>query len=187
MENLNMRKSVPYFIVLAISVALFIEGGQISSVMGGGDLLGPAFWPRLILLLAICVCVFELIFRLFFNMEGVEGLLAQVTHDMEQAAEETPEEITQANPLLLVAGVAMTLMYLWLMPTLGFTIATMIYMGSFIWLSGYQRKGIVITVSLLGTVILVFLFMKVVYVSLPLGTGFFRAVSTALLPLLGIH
>jgi hypothetical protein len=42
-------------------------------------------------------------------------------------------------------------------------------------------------VSLLGTLLLVFLFMKVVYVSLPLGKGVFGEISIALLPLLGIR
>jgi hypothetical protein len=46
---------------------------------------------------------------------------------------------------------------------------------------------VVAVVSILGTLILMFLFMKVVYVSLPLGTGIFETISVKLIGLLGIR
>jgi hypothetical protein len=42
-------------------------------------------------------------------------------------------------------------------------------------------------VSVIGTLVLMFLFMKVVYVSLPLGSGIFETLSVKLIGLLGIR
>ena len=192
MEKRVLRGTLPYLIVLVISVGLFINAGQIGSGGGSSDqhLLGPAFWPQLILVLAMCVCIFEISFHWFFDMEGVCGLLSQVTHEMERAeggVEGIEDEPTESNPWRLAAGVGLTLIYVWLLPTIGFTLATLFYIGLFIWLGGYRRMGVVASVSLLGTLALVFIFMKIVYVSLPLGTGVFGKFSVALLPLLGIH
>jgi|APLak6261658528_1056013.scaffolds.fasta_scaffold17617_2 putative tricarboxylic transport membrane protein len=185
MDKPSRKDTIPYFIVLAIAGALFVEAGSIGSMASGGRAVGPEFWPRLILGLAMCVCVFELIFRWFFDMEGAGGLLSQVEHEMiGDEAEAEPEEYHLGR---LATGVGLTLAYVWLLPTLGFAVASLIYIALFIWLGTYRRTGIVAAVSVIGTLVLMFLFMKVVYVSLPLGTGVFETASIALMNLMGIH
>ncbi|MCX7155663.1 MAG: tripartite tricarboxylate transporter TctB family protein [Rhodocyclales bacterium] len=186
--ELRLKKgSLQYLMVLAIAVGLFLGTGQISGGASGSDQLGPAFWPRLILGLTICVCVFEIGFRQFTDMEGMSGLLAQVTSEMEKVEGAVEEESGEANPLRLISGVILTLLYVWVMPEIGFTLSTFLYTGLFIRMGGYRKLAVTAVVSLLGTLLLVFLFMKVVYVSLPLGKGVFGEISIALLPLLGIR
>ena len=51
----------------------------------------------------------------------------------------------------------------------------------------YYRSRVVLLSSVLGSLAFVFVFMKVVYVSLPLGVAPFQSVSTGLMALLGIH
>ncbi|MCX7146142.1 MAG: tripartite tricarboxylate transporter TctB family protein [Sulfuritalea sp.] len=187
MEMRLKKDTLQYLIVLAIAVGLFVGTSQIGGGASGADQLGPAFWPRLILGLAICVCVFEIGFRQFTDMEGMSGLLAQVTSEMERVEGEVEEEPGEANPLRLISGVILTLLYVWVMPLIGFTIATLLYTALFIRMGGYRKLGVTAVVSVLGTLLLVFLFMKVVYVSLPLGKGVFGEISIALLPLLGIR
>ena len=187
MEMRLKKGTLQYLIVLAIAVGLFLGTGQIGGGASGADQLGPAFWPRLILGLAICVCVFEIGFRQFTDMEGVSGLLAQVTNEMEKTDGDVEEEQFEANPWRLVSGVILTVLYVWIMPLIGFTLSTLLFTGLFIRMGGYRKTAVTAVVSLLGTLLLVFLFMKVVYVSLPLGKGIFGDISIALLPLLGIR
>jgi putative tricarboxylic transport membrane protein len=187
MEMRLKKGTLQYLIVLAIAVGLFIGTGQIGGGASGADQLGPAFWPRLILGLAICVCLFEIGFRQFTDMEGMSGLLAQVTSEMEKAEGAADEEQGESNPGRLIAGVILTVLYVWVMPMIGFTIATLLFTGLFIRIGGYRNTVVTAAVSVLGTLLLVFLFMKVVYVSLPLGKGAFGDISIALLPLLGIR
>jgi putative tricarboxylic transport membrane protein len=51
----------------------------------------------------------------------------------------------------------------------------------------YYRSRVVLLSSVLGSLAFVFVFMKVVYVSLPLGVGPFKTLSVSLLALLGIR
>jgi putative tricarboxylic transport membrane protein len=133
----------------------------------------------------MCVCVFELIFRWFFDMEGTGGLLSQVEQEMDgDGVAEEPEE--HHLPQLLI-GVGLTIAYVWALPLLGFAVASLIFIALFIWLGTYRRGKVVAAVSVLGTLLLMFIFMKVVYVSLPLGTGPFESISVFLMGLMGIR
>ena len=185
MDKPSRKDTIPYFIVLAIAGGLFVYAGNIGSMGSADRAIGPSFWPRLILGLAMCVCVFELVFRWFFDMEGMGGLLSQVeqTMDGEGAAEE-PEE--HHLPQLLI-GIGLTIAYVWALPLLGFAVASLIFIALFIWLGTYRRGRVVAAVSVIGTLLLMFIFMKVVYVSLPLGEGPFERVSVLLMALMGIR
>jgi len=70
---------------------------------------------------------------------------------------------------------------------LGFFLATVAYLAAFMVVGRYRRWGVIATTSSVGSLAFVYVFMKVVYVSLPLGVGPFREVSTALMSILGIH
>ena len=88
---------------------------------------------------------------------------------------------------MLLGGIALSVAYVWALPRLGFFTATVIYVAAFIALGGYRRWTVVATLSVVGTLLLLFLFMKVVYVSLPLGQGPFLQVTLALMQLMGIR
>lgn len=185
MDKPSRKDTIPYFIVLAIAAGLFVYAGNISSMGGADRAVGPSFWPRLILVLTMCVCVFELVFRWFFDMEGAAGLLSQVEQQMD--AEGAAEEPEEHNLPQLLIGIGLTIAYVWSLPLLGFAVASLLFIALFIWLGTYRKGKVVAAVSILGTLLLMFIFMKVVYVSLPLGSGPFESVSAFLMNLLGIH
>ena len=193
MDKRSRRGTIPYFIVLAISAALFVYAGSITSMGGADRAIGPSFWPRLVLVLTMCVCVFELVFRWFFDMQGASGLLSQVEQQMEgeggaQAdSGGSADEPEERNLRQLLIGTGLTLAYVWSLPLLGFAVASAVFIALFIWLGTYRRAKVVAAVSLLGTLLLMFIFMKVVYVSLPLGVKPFESVSLLLMGLLGIR
>jgi hypothetical protein len=69
---------------------------------------------------------------------------------------------------------------------LGYMISTMLFLGLFIWLGG-QRKWYVTLVAAFGGLLFSFLFVGVVYVSLPTGVGIFDTITVAVYRLLGIQ
>jgi putative tricarboxylic transport membrane protein len=54
------------------------------------------------------------------------------------------------------------------------------------WIGRYRRIGVVLATSAIGALAFMFMFMKVVYVSLPLGVEPFAQVSFALMRIMGI-
>jgi putative tricarboxylic transport membrane protein len=73
------------------------------------------------------------------------------------------------------------------MEYLGFFLATIAYLAAFMYIGRFRRPVVVALTSVIGTVAFVYLFMKVVYVSLPLGAGPFRQFSAWMLAALGVH
>jgi putative tricarboxylic transport membrane protein len=51
----------------------------------------------------------------------------------------------------------------------------------------YRRWPVNAAVALAGALVFMFVFMKIVYLSLPLGVGPFEAISLALMRLMGIR
>ena len=182
----RMRRILPYMIVLAITGYLYFLTGKIDFVAPGGR-IGPNFWPKAILTLALLTCAYEIVKNLFFGKaEGdVEGVLGSVLKEvpMETAAD-APQE--QTYPHLLWIGIAMTVAYVALIDKLGFFLCTLLYLVAFMWIGRYRRIGVILASSFIGSLAFMFTFMKVVYVSLPLGVEPFAQVSFALMRLMGI-
>ena len=62
-----------------------------------------------------------------------------------------------------------------------------LYLAGFIVLGGYRRTAVTLATSLLGSLVFMFMFMKVVYVSLPLGVEPFSQLTFLLMRLMGIR
>ena len=105
------------------------------------------------------------------------------------ASKASVEGLNAAPPgaLRLGLGMGMTLAYVLLVAVMGFFLATAAYLAAFIAVGGYRRWGAIAACALGGSLAMVVVFMKVVYVSLPLGIGPFRALSVGLLALLGVR
>ena len=99
----------------------------------------------------------------------------------------SPITMVGAAPLLLAGGIVLTVIYVLTISSLGFFLATIAYLALFMLIGRYRNWTVIAVSSVLGSLTLVFIFMKVVYVSLPLGSGPFESVSAFLMNLLGIH
>jgi putative tricarboxylic transport membrane protein len=73
------------------------------------------------------------------------------------------------------------------LPTLGFLVATVLYMAGVTYVGRYRRFWPLVATSIIAPIVLVFVFMKIVYVALPLGVGPFKTLTLALLKVLGVH
>ena len=187
--TVRLHRILPYAIVLAIVSFLYLLASKIDFVAPGGR-IGPNFWPRVILGLTALTCIYEIVKNLFFEKKDgardLQGVLGSVLKEVpiEEAAAE-PEE--KSYPHLLWAGIGLTVLYVVVISTLGFFLSTFLYLAVFMWIGRYRRIGVVLLTSLIGSLAFMFMFMKVVYVSLPHGTEPFAQVSFLLMRLMGIR
>ena len=184
---LRGSKTIPYVIVLAIVSYLYFVATKIDFAAPGGR-IGPDVWPKAILVLAMIACVYEIAKNLLFGKWGrdMQGVLGSVLKDVPMEVHDSGPELA-SHPHLLWIGIALTILYVVAIEKLGFFLCTAIYLAAFMWVGRYRHPGVVIATSLIGSLAFMFMFMKVVYVSLPLGIEPFAQVSFALMRLMGIR
>jgi putative tricarboxylic transport membrane protein len=180
----RLKAQVPYVVVLMIAGFLYYRATQIDFV-APGERIGPDVWPKAILALAMLTCAYEIVKNLLFSKgrHDVAGVL-------ESIIEAAPvEEAAHGRPLtgLLIAGAGMTIAYAALIQTLGFFLCTVLFLAGFTWVGRYRRPFVILAASVSGGLVFMYVFMKVVYVSLPLGVGPFQQVSVQLMRIMGIH
>jgi putative tricarboxylic transport membrane protein len=168
---------IPAFVVLAGAIYLFFMAGNFSSSQQPGQ-LGPAFWPRLVaagLAVALLVRIVQVfrehnqpVVRVVSEFDDIEGDDAEVHWPS--------------------AAVAMGLAFGYVVGTmfLGYMFATMAFLGAFIWAGG-QRRWVAPVVAVAGGLVMTYVFVGVVYVSVPTGVGLFDTVTVAVYRLLGIQ
>lgn len=189
----RLKAQAPYIVVLLISGFLYYRATQFGFDAPGGR-IGPNVWPKIILGLTMLTCVYEIVKDLLFSGERgeipsvLDSIVEESPAGQAPASDSMPPEGQQRTfPRLLIAGAAMTVAYALLVEKLGFFLCTALFLGGFMWVGRYRRLGVIVATSLLGSFAFMFLFMKIVYVSLPLGVGPFEQLSIALMKLMGIH
>ena len=182
--NPRLARALPYALVGAGCAYLYDVATHIQYEHRAGT-LGPDFWPKLVLGMAIAVCLWEVVRIALSSGRGSGEVFARLAEQAEREAAASPEPPERLP--LLAAGVALTAIYVWLLEPLGFFCATVPYLAAFVVLGGYRRWGVVAAVSGVGTLVMMFFFMKVVYVSLPLGSGPFQEVTLFLMRVMGIR
>lgn len=190
MQNVaRLTRILPYALVGAAAGYLYYVAANFQYHARAGT-LGPDFWPKAILALMIVVCAWEIAKIVLGGAEAhdTSGLLEDI---VEKGAEQHPDAGATApiesHPGLLLAGMGATLLYVAASQQLGFFLATILYLVAFMWLGGYRRWPVIATVSVVGTLALLFIFMKLVYVSLPIGVAPFSEVTLLLMKLMGIR
>jgi putative tricarboxylic transport membrane protein len=179
------RALVPYLLVLAAAGVLYFHALHFEFTPRG-DRPGPDTWPRAILALLIAACGVRLVMLLRRPSRAEPVMLEDV---VDNAMRETERDAAPAPryPRLLAIGIALTVAYVALLGTLGFFVDTVLYVAALIRTGRYARWPVIATVALAGALAFMLVFMKVVYLSLPIGRPPFAAVSLALMQLLGIR
>ena len=180
MTGAKLRAMAPYAALLAGAAYLYHDSNAFAAAGKAGQ-LGPDFWPKAVLVLLMLVCAAELARVAFFAPEAAQGERAPEPGAQPELAE--PPRF----PHLLVGGMVLTILYVPGIEYLGFFVATVLYLAAFMLVGRFRRMGVIAATSVLGSLAFVYVFMKIVYVSLPLGAGPFRQVSIWILAALGIH
>ena len=80
-----------------------------------------------------------------------------------------------------------SIIYLVALDYCGFAFSTAIYSGCLMWLGGFRRLGYVAILAVLLTFFFSFVFMKIIFVALPLGQGPFEKISLFVMSLVGVR
>ncbi len=156
-------------LIFILAVYFYYLAGQMDEFPGQ---LGPAFWPRATLILLMAGCVIKVI----------EILLAR--REAGQASASSP--LPAIHALRLAGLIGMVVGAVALMDQIGFMLTNLIFLLSFMHLAGVRKKSTLVLTPVFGTVILLYLFVKVVYLPLPKGAWFFEDLTIAAYRLLWI-
>lgn len=159
----------PYAVMLALAAGFYRIAQNIQFTQRG-DYLGPDFWPRLALALIMVICL----------IQGGRLLLLGRADDKPSLGESfgvADDDDAPRSNLLFAAGLTLTVAYGALVTVFGFMATTFAFMVLFMY-AGKCRSHLAIWLSsAIGICLLMILFQRVVYVSLPRGIAPFNAVS----------
>jgi putative tricarboxylic transport membrane protein len=159
-----------------LSLGLLISTRGLDQV-ARGDQLGPGFWPRLVLIGLAAACLAKLV-SVWRRDRG--------TRPREAPSGEAADGKGHISRAKLAAAVALIFCYVVGTEFVGFPLTTAGFVVAFMWLCGARSPLVIAANTLLGTVGLLYLFVKAVYLPLPKGAGPFEAVTLALYRLLHI-
>lgn len=172
----RVQAALPYGVVLAVGTFLYYEADRFDFEEVSGR-IGPGAWPKMVLVLMLITALWGIVAAL----RNGNAVTEQDTGNDELVR---PPEI---HPFRVWVAVGATIVYLLLLPVLGFFLATVVY-TCILMLLGEFRRPIPVALLSLGTgFFFMFMFMRVVYVALPLGAAPFKAVSYALMAVMGVH
>jgi putative tricarboxylic transport membrane protein len=173
------RATLPYMVVLAAGVFLYHMTENFEFEESSGR-IGPGAWPKLILVLLLASALWGVV---------SSALKAGKPMEHDPASDETEALIRppEIYPSLVWLAVGATLGYLFIMPMIGFFLATIIYSFVLMYLGHYRRLFHVTLLSVAIAFAFMFIFMRVVYVALPPGIAPFDGLSYALMAAMGVH
>lgn len=176
----RLRQVLPHGVMLAGAVLLYWAALRIDAytgTSGGGSRIGPDAWPKAIIVIMGLLCAVEVARRWLAGAPPEAPAAAPMTAAAAPRAE---------HPRKLWGGIALVAAYVLGVAWLGFFVSTAIFLAAFPWVGGLRRPALAAALGLGGSFLLVVLFMRVAYISLPLGEGPFRALSLALLRVIGV-
>ena len=178
MQIATFKRLVPYLIPLALAVFLYWRAGQFDIVSQPGR-PGPDLWPKMICV-ALGLTAFIGLVGAIFGRETAEA-------GIEAKTDTGPPPAPETNPELVWIGIATVGLYILALPYLGFVVATILLAAALLVTGGMRRWALVPVAALALAAAFSVIFLRIVYVALPLGEGWFRAASLALYRLIGVH
>jgi putative tricarboxylic transport membrane protein len=185
----RLRQVLPHGVMLVASGLLYWAATRIDADTGGR--IGPAAWPKAIIVVLGVLCAWEIVKRLVAgSTPAARGLVNALSHNpAEVAAGIGPRAALgpdAEHPRKLAGGIALIAAYVVAAPWTGFFVATALFLAIFPWAGGLRRPMLAALLGLSGSLVLIVVFMRIAYISLPLGEGPFRALSLALLRAIGV-
>ena len=170
----RLREATPYLSALAVGGGLFVVTLGFPPPRPGT--LGPAFWPRAAILLMMIVSLVEIV-----------RIAAGAARPATAASGTEDDGEAPRQPWRLAAGGVLVACYAASITTLGYVLASTLFLIAFMYIGGYRRHLVLWAASLIGMLAIAFVFLKVAYVSLPRGSPPFDGWTQRLLGLFGIN
>lgn len=172
----RLRRSAAYAVILCAAAFLYYVATHFQFEQVPGR-IGPDAWPKIVLALMLAICVWQIGRILIFGGVPSAGL--------DDELPVTAEGHDYLNLALIAIGV--TVVYAYFLPILGFFVATVLYVAAISYVGRYRRPVPLAVTSVLAPLVLMFVFMRIVYIALPFGRGPFKDFSLVLLKILGVH
>jgi putative tricarboxylic transport membrane protein len=145
---------------LVLAIALYPATWGLDAVARGS--LGPGFWPRLAL-------------------SGLAlGCLAKLLEEWRRGSARAAVARPSFSRAALATGIGAIVLYVLLAPVLGFAIVSALFIAGFMALAGARSLPALIASAVIGTVALLYVFVKLVYLPLPKGDGPFETLTLGL-------
>lgn len=183
----TLRLVLPHGLMLLASVVLYWAATRIDVHTGGGGRIGPDAWPKAIIVFMGLLCAWEVAKRLVLRGRlgaGDGPAPAGVQPPGAAATAGSPAPVAHAGRLAW--GVGLVFGYVFVVSYVGFFVATAVFLAAFPWFGGLRRPVLAAVTGIAGSLVLVVMFMRIAYISLPLGEGPFRTLSIALLSAIGV-
>lgn len=183
----KLRLVLPHGVMLVASALLYFAASRIDVDTGGR--ISPALWPKAVIVFMGLLCAYEIAKRLVASrMESARGLVDGLDQNPAQAA--AAREAAAAAPKpdwrMLSSGIGLIAAYVIAVPWTGFILTTTVFLIVFPLVGGFRRRGVAVAIGVAGGFLLAITFVRVAYISLPLGEGPFRSLSLALMRALGV-
>ncbi len=162
------------FAVAAAVLTRFVTDRPEEAAAMARGIAGPTTWPTIML---YCVMLFALAWAV--------QRVALVLRRREQPAGAAMPVVAGGPRVWL--GIALVLAYGFSLPTLGFALATFIYILLWLPLGGIRAPLQIALTSIIGTVMFLYVFIKLALMPLDRGAGPIGEFSVALYRLLGIY
>jgi putative tricarboxylic transport membrane protein len=167
-----LLRILPEVVLVVVAAYLFVLARNFEYEPEAGQ-LGPGFWPQL-LCAGIFVCA---LVRVAQKLRARHGPASDATK---------AGELDHFRWQRLALALALVVGYVFGTVFLGYILATTLFFIAFVWLGG-QRRWYVAPLGLAVSLVFAFVFLKVVYVSLPSGIGVFDQLSVLLYRLIGVY
>lgn len=165
---------------VVVSAGLLLDTRGLDHVARGGQ-LGPGFWPRLVLAGLGLTCLAKLVAE--WRRQRAAASVEPVMVDTRALEAERLPELSRRK---LATAIGLIVLYVLATPAVGFALATAGFIAAFMYLCGTRSVAVLAANTAVGTILLLYLFIKFVYLPLPKGEGPFEAMSLALYRALGI-
>jgi hypothetical protein len=162
------------FLALVLAKWFVVPSSGANPAAGG--LVDPATWPRA-MLLGIAACSAVLIVSNVL-------LYARAQRAGTAAAHPSDEQFDNRKAGI---GIALLTLYVVAMPVIGFGLATVAFFLVWLPFGGVRKPHVVASVAVIGTIALLYAFVKLTTLPLDRGLGVFDSVTVSIYRVLGIY
>ena len=157
-------------VIVSFFIFMLANSFKLQEIRRFGE-MGSGFWPILILSAAVILSAVLLISSVVRYLKAKR-----------QASGEPPLSAETAEGLKvrrkkIALSVILLLLYIVVMPWIGFGLSTLLYVPAFILVLGERRKLVLILSPLLVTVFVILIFSRFIAIPFPKGVGMFAAFS----------
>ncbi len=174
-----LRRAAGPLLGLVVAAGLFLDTRTLDE-LAGPDRLSPGFWPRLTLTGLALTCLARAL------GDWLGGDAGARTGPRARPAPDGAEPPPAVAGRRLAGGSGLLLGYVLAAPLLGFPLATAAFVVGFMRVAGARSWPGTLAAAVLGTALLLEVFVRLVYLPLPKGGGPFEPLTLALYRALGI-